>query len=343
MEATTSSSILTTAPTQRSQAAVLAVANPADRPSQHDVAVIGSGPAGMAACIYLARKKLKTLLITKDIGGQTAWSSDVENYLGYTLLTGAELTRHFQDHLQAFREDITLKLTKDGVREIVSLGKQGFRLVLADGSSQAARAVIISSGKQPRQLGIPGETEFLHKGVTYCAWCDGPLFKDKAVAIIGGGNSALDAAFVVEKIATQVYIINLTAELTADEVMVDKARAAANIRIINDAQTLRITGDSVVQAITVQEKSTGKEKELAVQGVMIEAGSIPADDFAEGFVKLNDNHEIIIDKHNMTSVEGVFAAGDVTDVPHKQIIVAAGEGAKAAMEVSTWLKVNTDS
>lgn len=334
------SSILTAVSTQGSQAADLLAPDPAGRSSHYDVAVIGSGPAGMAACIYLARKKLKTLLITKDIGGQTAWSSDVENYLGFTMLTGAELTRHFQDHLQAFGDDITLKLSKDGVRAIVSLGKPGFRLLLADGSSQAVRSVIIASGKQPRQLGIPGELEYLHKGVTYCAWCDGPLFKGKAVAIIGGGNSALDAAFVVEQIATQVYIVNLTTELTADEVMVDKALAAPKIRIINDAQVLRIGGEAFVRSITVQDRSTGKEKDLAVQGVMIEAGSIPADEFAQDFLKLNENHEIIIDKHNMTSVNGIFAAGDVTDVLHKQIIVAAGEGAKAAMECSSWLRLN---
>lgn len=324
----------TSVPPAGEPATQAAIGQPA--PVQYDVIVIGGGPSGMAACIYLARKKLKTLLITKDVGGQTAWSSDVENYLGYTMITGAELTKHFQDHLSNFKEEVTLKLAKDGVQSL-SRSQGGFSVQMMDGTILTARSMIISSGKTPKQLGIDGEAEFLHRGVTYCAWCDGPLFKGKAVAIIGGGNSALDAAFAVEKIATEIYIVNTLPDLTADEVMIEKAIASPKIRVMNNTQALTISGETSVQGLTVRDSETGKDKELAVEGILIEIGAVPADDFVKGFVELNDQHEIVIDKHNMTSVEGVFAAGDVTDIEEKQIIIAAGEGAKAAIRVSKWL------
>ena len=305
-------------------------------PAKYDVIVIGGGPAGLMACIYLARKNLKVLIVTKDIGGQTAWSSDVENYLGFTTITGAELTRHFQDHLSAFSENVTLKLSNDGVKRIVKTGSS-FAVELGDGSNLTSKAVIIASGKSPRQLGIVGEQEFLHRGVTYCAWCDGPLFKNKSVAIIGGGNSALDAALSVETIANQIYIINNGPELTGDEVMIEKARASHKIRIINNANIVAISGDKFVSSVTYLTANSQSENHLPVEGVMIEVGSVPADDYVQGLVDLNDLHEIVIDKRNMTSVDGIFAAGDVTDVSEKQIVIAAGEGAKAAIQCSKWL------
>ncbi len=315
-----------------------ATPNPDNVPAseRYDVIIIGGGPAGMTAAIYAARKKLKVLMLTKDLGGQAAWSSDVENYLGFTMISGTDLVKHFQDHMQQFSDEVKLKLMNDGIR---SLNQEtgGFAITLADGSTHHGRSVIIASGKVPKKLGIDGEAEFLNRGVTYCAWCDGPLFKGKTIAIIGGGNSALDAALSVEKLVKQIYIINNTDELTGDEVMIEKVMAATNVRVMNHTQALTITGDKFLHGLTVRDSATGLDKELAVEGVFVEIGSVPSTDYLKGVVELNDQGEVVIDGANMTSVPGIFAAGDVTNVPEKQIIIAAGEGSKAAIQASKWL------
>ncbi len=304
--------------------------------SLYDVAIVGGGPAGMTAAIYCARKKLKVIMLTKDLGGQAAWSSDIENYLGFSMVTGADLTKHFQDHVQEFSDEITLKFVTQGVTNIEK-AVGSFSLKLGDGSECSSRSVILAPGKIPRKLGIAGEDEFLNKGVTYCAWCDGPLFRGKSVAIIGGGNSALDAAISVQKLAREITIINITPELSADEVMIEKAIAAPNIRVLNNTQVLTISGDKVVRQISLRDSVSGLDKELAVEGVFIEIGSIPATGSVKGLVDLNEEGEIIIDRKNMTSQPGIFAAGDATNVEEKQIIIAAGEGAKAAITCSKWL------
>lgn len=304
--------------------------------ASYDVTIIGGGPAGMTAAIYLARKKLKILMLTKDLGGQAAWSSDVENYLGFTMISGAELTKHFQDHMADFTDEITLRLLHDGIAELTK-ANAGFVVTLADGRQETSRAVIIASGKVPKQLGIPGEQAYLNKGVTYCAWCDGPIFKGKSVVIVGGGNSALDAALSMEKLAKDITVINITDTLSGDEVMIEKVMASAHIRVLNHASVVKITGDKVVRQVTVKDEQSAIEKELVVDGVFVEVGSIPSTEYLHGFVKLNDLGEIIINKQNMTSQPGVFAAGDVTDIEEKQIIVAAGEGSKAAIQCARWL------
>lgn len=305
-------------------------------PAKYDVVVIGGGPAGLTAAIYLARKKLKTLMLTKDLGGQAAWSSDVENYLGFTMISGAELTKHFQDHLAEFKDDITLRLLREGIRSVTKVNT-GFVVTMADGTQETSRSVIIASGKTPKKLGVPGEEELLNKGVTYCAWCDGPLFKNKAVVIVGGGNSALDAALSIEKLAKGITIVNNTDNLTGDEVMIEKVMASPHIRVMNHASLTKIEGDTLVRSAVVKDDQTGLEKQLMVDGVFIEIGSIPSTDCVQGLVKLNELGEIVIDKQNMSSVPGIFAAGDVTDVLEKQIIVAAGEGSKAAIQCAMWL------
>ncbi len=309
---------------------------PQSTSARYDVTIIGGGPAGMTAAIYLARKKLKVLILSKDIGGQAAWSSDVENYPGFTMISGAELTKRFQEHVAEFKDEITLRLLRDGIKGIAQ-NQGGFTVALPDGKQETSRAVIIASGKIPRHLGVPGEVEYLNKGVTYCAWCDGPLFKNKSVAIIGGGNSALDAALSLEKLARDIALVNITDTLTGDEVMIEKVMASPHIRILNHASITKIAGDKLVRSVTVKDEQTGLEKQLPVDGVFIEVGSIPSTDYLRDLVKLNEVGEIIIDKNNMSSAPGIFAAGDVTDVAEKQIIVAAGEGSKAAIQCSKWL------
>ena len=296
----------------------------------YDLIIIGAGPAGMTAGVYAARKKLKTLILSQDIGGQAAWSSDVENYLGFTMITGADLVEKFEHHVEQFKDVLELRLVTKGVSE-VKKEKTYFSVQIKDGNIEHARAVIIAGGKIPRPLGVAGEKEYLNRGVTYCAWCDGPLFAGKDVAIVGGGNSALDAALNIERTVKSIVIINVTPELTGDPVMIDKITASPHVRVINNSEVLSINGDKFVSSITVQNHKEKTPSNIDVAGVFIEVGSLPATSYLKSLVKLNKASEIIIDKYNMTSREGIFAAGDITDIPEKQIITAAGEGAKAAI------------
>ncbi len=303
---------------------------------KYDLIIIGAGPAGMTAGVYAARKKLKTLIISKDIGGQASWSSDIENYLGFSMITGPDLVKKFEEHLEEFKDDVELRVSIAGIKKVTKKGKD-FVVETGDGKKEEAKAIIVAGGKVPRELGVKGEKEFLNKGVTYCAWCDGPLFKGKDVAIIGGGNAALDAALNVSKLVNQIYIINITPELTGDPVMIDKAMALPHIRIMNDTEVIEIEGERTVQNVRIKSRDGGLQKDLPVAGVFIEVGSLPATDYLKDTVKLNKDNEIIIDELNSTSVPGIFAAGDITTVVEKQIITAAGEGAKAAIQASIYL------
>lgn len=306
----------------------------------YDLIIIGAGPAGMTAGVYAARKKLKTLMLSRDIGGQAAWSSDIENYLGFSVITGADLTAKFEHHLEHFKDDVELRIVPDGVDSIKKDGKHF--VVSADGKHVSARAIIITGGKVPRKLGVAGEDKFLNRGVTYCAWCDGPIFAGKEVAIIGGGNAALDAAINISKLVKHIYVVNITPELTADPVMIDKVHDLHNVRVLNNTEVVALEGEKYLSGIDVHDKETGTHKKLSVAGMFVEVGSIPATDYLKDFVHLNHDGEIVIDKHNVTSVDGVFAAGDITDVIEKQVIVAAGEGAKAAIQASQYLSRKSD-
>lgn len=302
----------------------------------YDLIIIGAGPAGMTAGIYAARKKLKTLILTRDIGGQTAWSSDVENYPGFTMLKGSELVEKFEEHLEKFKDQVELRLTTQGVTKLEVKGDD-FVVTMGDDKSEIGHAIIIAGGKIPRHLNVPGEKEFLNRGVTYCAWCDGPLFEGKDIAIIGGGNSALDAALSVAKLVKNIYIVNNTSGLMADQVMIDKVNELDHVRVMNNSEIKAIAGDKFVRKITIADKDLGMDKDLAVEGVFIEIGSSPATKYLHDLVKLDGHGEIIVDKSNMTSVPGIFAAGDITNVIEKQIVIAAGDGAKAAIAASQYL------
>jgi len=298
----------------------------------YDVIIIGAGPAGLTAAIYTSRKKLSTLVLSTDVGGQAILSSAVENYLGYNYITGADLVQKFEEHVREF--DIALKV---GVA-VKSLKKieGGFEVSTEDQSYQS-KTVIIASGKIPRKLNVPGEKEFLGRGVTYCATCDAPIFKGMDVAVIGGGNSALDATLQLTKIANRIYLIDINPKMGGDEVMLEKAEASPNVTTLNNTETLKIKGDTTVKQIKVKNRSTGEEKYLDVRGLFIEIGSIPSCDFVGDLVKRNQFGEIEIDKRNSTNVLGIFAAGDATDVIEKQIIIAAGEGSKAALAAYDYL------
>lgn len=296
----------------------------------YDLIILGAGPAGMTAAVYAARKQMDMLVITENVGGQTTWSSDIENYLGFRLITGPELVAKFEEHVNTF--SIPREFTR-----VTGLTRPGpaFRVETEDGRSFAARAVIVATGKSPRTLGVPGEKQFTGRGVTYCATCDGPLFAGKNVAVVGGGNSGLDAAIQLMKICPKVYIVEVEPRLRADQVMVSQARAAGNVEILTGTSVSDILGDGFVNAVTVA--TGGEARRLDVEGVFVEVGLIPNADFVGDVVRLNPVGEIPVDCAARTGIPGLYAAGDVTDVPEKQIIIAAGDGAKAALGAYSYL------
>ena len=295
----------------------------------YDLIIIGAGPAGITAAVYAARKKMDILVITKDIGGQASLSGDIQNYTGYQFITGPELVIKFEEHMRKFNFEIK---ENEEAKELIS--KQSTFLVKTDKGNYQAKTVVVASGKSSRELGVTGEREFRNKGLTYCATCDGPLFAGRDVAIIGGGNSALDAALQLIKIADHIYIINIADNLTGDRIMQEKVRADNKVSIFNNSRVKEILGDSFVQAIKIEEDK--EEKILDVQGIFVEIGLIPNSDFAVNLEK-NERKEIVVNQRNETNISGVFAAGDVTNVPEKQIIIAAGEGAKAVLSAFRYL------
>lgn len=307
----------------------------------YDVIIVGAGPAGMTAAIYLARKKMNILLLTDELGGQTAKAATVENYPGFLSIQGSDLIFKMKEQVDELKvENKMLKVDKIVKKET------GFSVITGDpsaslgtGESFEGKSVIVAAGKTPRPLNVPGEEEYLGKGIGYCVTCDGPLFRDKKVAVIGGGNSVLDAALEMEKYASMVYIVNLNPTFQGDEVRVDKVEASEKIKVLNQAKTVGFYGEKLLHGLKYQDLKTNEEKELAVDGAFIEIGWMPATDMVADLVELNNLKEIEVDQNTVTSCEGVFAAGDVTNGLNKQIIIAAGQGATAAM--SAWKYVIT--
>jgi NADH-dependent peroxiredoxin subunit F len=299
----------------------------------YELIIVGAGPAGMTAAVYVARKKLNALLISYDIGGQVLWTAGVENYMGYQFIEGPELMQKFEEQVKQFPLD---RKTGERVSNLSRIN-EGFEVKTDRGESYQARAVIIATGKRPRQLNVPGEEKLRGKGVTYCAICDGPLFADENVAVIGGGNSALEAAEDMVKMAGHVYLVSLT-PFTGDQILVDKVTGASNLTAFLEHEVLEIRGESRVKGIRVKDLRSRQERELDVSGIFIEIGLIPNSEPFKGVAHLNRLGEIEVSCTNETSVTGLFAAGDVTNVPEKQIVVAAGEGAKAALQAHRYLQ-----
>lgn len=295
----------------------------------YDLIIIGAGPAGITASIYAARKRMDSLVITKDIGGQTAWTGEIENYASYQLITGAELTRKFEEHMKKYGINIREN------EEVAGIARDGEEIaVRTDRGIYKSRAVIVASGKRSRELNVPGEKEYKNKGVAFCATCDAPFFAGKDVAVVGGGNSALDAVLGLMKIARHTYIINITGELGGDAIMREKVINGSNVTVLNNSSVVAINGAKFVESININRQ--GREEKVPVQGVFIEIGLMPNSEFKSD-LKKNEIGEIIVNFRNETNIPGIFAAGDVTNVPDKQIIIAAGEGAKAALEAFAYL------
>ena len=301
----------------------------------YDLIIIGGGPAGIAAGIYAARQKLNTLLIAKGFGGQMARKAvDIENYPGFEKISGLELIQKFEKHLRKQKIDIE----RDSVTKIKKVGKN-FSVLTGSRKKFQAKAVIVASGADPRLLEVPGEKKFIGRGVSYCVQCDAPFFTDKKVVVIGGGNAGLEAALALSSYAKKIYILEFKSEGGADQIIQERAEKTAKIKVITSAALKKIQGKDFVESIVYQDRNSQELQTLKAEGVFVEIGSIPATGFVKDLVDFSERDEIKIDpKTNMTCTPGLFAAGDVTDVKHKQIVVACGEGVKAALSVYDYLQ-----
>jgi len=300
----------------------------------YDLIIIGGGPAGISAGIYAARKKINTLLITKDFIGQTGMAFFVENYPGFEGILGIELMERFKKHLKKFKIEIkeigVKKIRKVENKFIVQTGKR---------ENFISKAIILASGRDPRPLEVSGEKELIGRGVSYCPTCDMPFFKNKEIAVIGGGNAGFNAAIEATKYGNKVYILEFSPKVIADEIIQERAEKTGKITVILNAEVKKILGKNEVQGLVYQDRISQKEKTLDIQGIFIMIGEIPATDYIKGLVDFNEKDEIIVDPKNLqTKTPGLFAAGDVTDVRDKQIIVASGEGAKAALSAYEYLQ-----
>ena len=305
----------------------------AEKGQQYDVLIVGAGPAGLTAGMYCARKMLKTAIISENIGGQAMESWAIENYMGYRMVTGEDLMKMFEEQARS----LNIRLELDGVKGIVS-EQENFIVKTTTGATFTATSIILAQGKRPRKLDVLGEERYIGRGISICSTCDGPLFKGKKVAVVGGGNSALQTAIEMSRIATSVSLI-VRSNIRADEAYTRMLAEKSNITVHLKSRITALFGDKFLTGIMVQD-SQGKEQRIDLDGVFVDIGWIPNTDFLEGFVELNDRKEVITDQNCHTSVPGLFAAGDVTSVKSKQIIIAAGEGAKAALEAHDYVMRN---
>ena len=302
-----------------------------------DVLVVGGGPAGASAAIYAARKGIRTGIVAERFGGQTLDTLAIENYISVLETDGPKFAAALEAHARAYDVDI---MNLQRAEALIPAAEPGglAEVKLANGGSLKAKTVILSTGARWRNVNVPGEAEYKNKGVAYCPHCDGPLFKGKDVAVIGGGNSGIEAAIDLAGVVKHVTVIEFMPELKADAVLVRKLHSLPNVTVHTNAQTTEITGvnsagvnSGKVTGLRYKDRATGAEHLVPLAGVFVQIGLVPNTEWLKGTVELSKHGEIVVDARGQTSVPGVFAAGDATTVPYKQIIIAAGEGAKAAL------------
>lgn len=298
----------------------------------YDVLVIGGGPAGTSSAIYAARKGLRTALLAEKLGGQINDTFGIENFISIKYTEGPTLAANIEEHLRSYDIDV-IKMQK-----VKTLKKAGLiEIELASGAILRSKTVIIATGARWRNINVPGEAEFKAKGVAYCPHCDGPLFKGKNVAVIGGGNSGVEAALDLAGLASQVTLLQASDKLTADEILQNRVYSKENIKVITNAKTTEIFGSDKVQGLTYLDCLQDEQIKLAVDGIFIQIGLLPNTEWLQGTLNLNAFGEIVVDKYGATSIPGVFAAGDCTDCPYKQIIISMGAGANAALSAFDYL------
>ena len=305
-----------------------------------DLIIIGGGPAGVAAGVYAARKHLYTSLIAEEIGGQSVVSEGIENWIGTPNISGTDLAKSMRVHLEAFQGH-HLELHLGERAEKLEKTEGGFKVTAKDGTTYEAKAVLIATGAGRRKLDVPGAEKFENKGVTYCASCDGPLFADMDVVVVGGGNAGFETAAQLLAYARSVTLIHRHKEFKADKVTVEKVTADPKMRVITHAEPVEVIGEQFVTGLRYRDKDSGEISELAVSGVFVEAGVIPNTQFVEGLLELDPVKRVVTDPRNQrTSVEGVWAAGDCTDELYHQNNIAAGDGVKALEDLYLWVKTH---
>jgi len=299
----------------------------------YDLIIVGGGPAGFTAAIYAARRAVKTLVLVKEFGGQAVYASKVENFPGFDLIPGYELMEKIKT--QAGKLGAEIKNV-----EATEIKKENdiFSVQDKDGKVYESKSLILSFGAVPRKLGLPNEDKFKGNGISYCATCDAPFFKNKNVAVIGGGNAALDAALLLAKFAKQVYLIHRRDEFKGETVRVSDVKKLSNIEIILNSEVKELKGEKNIEGVVVKKNDNEETRDLEVNGIFVEIGHIVESDFVSRMVALDERKQIIVNDKNETNVPGVFAAGDATTVPYKQIVIAAGDGAKAALSAYSYLQ-----
>lgn len=321
-----------------------AEARDADKLKQKDpfeVLVIGGGPAGSSAAIYAARKGISTGIAAERFGGQVADTMGIENLISVPYTEGPKLVAAMEQHVKEY--DVDIMNLQRAEKLIPAARKGGYHEVrLANGASLKSRTLVLSTGARWRQMGVPGEEEYRNKGVAYCPHCDGPLFKGKRVAVIGGGNSGVEAAIDLAGIVGHVTLIEFGAAMRADDVLQKKLRSLKNVEIITSGQTTEITGENgKVNGLQYTDRTTGESHHISLEGVFVQIGLVPNTEWLKGDIELSQHGEIIVDERGETSIPGVFAAGDVTTVPYKQIVISMGEGSKAALSAFDFLIRNS--
>ena len=306
----------------------------------YDLIIIGGGTSGVTAGIYAARKKIKTALVTKDFGGQIAETGYVENWPGEQSILGVDLAKKWEDHMKKYN-DVDI-VEGDGVMKVDKKADQPYpvyTVTTTSGKKLDTKTLIVATGSTPRKLNIPGEKEYERKGVTYCSICDAPLFKDKVVAVIGGGNAGFDTAIDLLAYAAKIFILEYNPTFRGDEATKEKLTASGKVEFIANAQTASVKGEGFVTGITYKDRVTNEDKTLDVQGVFVAIGLVPDAEFMNNLVNLDERKYIVIDhKTNETSAPGIFAAGDITDIPFKQAVVSAGDGCNALLSAYEYLK-----
>ena len=305
---------------------------PLDPNRLYDVLVLGAGPAGIAAAVYLMRKGLAVGVVARELGGQVAWAAGITNYPGFRLVDGAGLVARFREQVAELAPDVGLGLEVTGVG-----GAAGRFTVAAGGAMYAARALVVATGKRPLRLGVPGEERLTGRGVAYCATCDAPLYRGRVVGVAGGGNSGIESAIDLAGTASRVHLFQDLDRLAGDEVLERAVRRLPQVETHLGWRVVEVLGEEGVRGVRVRAAAGGAEREVPLDGLFVEVGLAPNSEAFRGLLALNARGEIPVDGGCRTAVPGVFAAGDVTDVPWKQIVVAAGEGAKAALSAHEWL------
>lgn len=305
---------------------------------KYDLVIIGGATAGLTSGIYAARKKMNAVIVTDKIGGQALLTETIENYPGFNLITGLDFINKIKDQVTKLGLEI-----KEGLK-VAAIEKNGelFTLKTGKGEELSAKTIIIATGKNPRRLNIPGEKEFENRGVSFCSTCDAPLYGGKTVVVVGGGNAGLGAAYDLLPYASKIYVLEFMDKLLGDEITQDKLKESGKVEFILNARTKEIKGSTFAEKLIYTDRISGDDKELETQGIFVNIGQAPNSDFLKGFLELNKFGEVIIDpKTNQTSVQGVYAAGDITDTGHKQYVIAAGQGANALLSAYEYLKTKS--